>query len=398
MKNNSLSLYLEINLIKFIFLVGENDEQNNCKIINKIEIPLEGIRDNRISDSEKAFQTIKENIYLIEQKLNYTFREIILILDYLKPSFINMTGFKKLNGSQVLRENITYILNNLKAGLNEVETKKTILHIFNSKFSLDKKKIENLPIGLFGDFYSHELSFILINSNEYKNLESIFDKCSLKIRKIFVKSFINGALISERYKNCDTFFQIKIGKNNSKIFYFENNSLKFEQVFKFGTDIIIKDISKIISLDIELVKILLNEIELNEDIQESELIEEKFFANNNFRKIKKKLVYEIATARIREISELLLFKNINFRLYKNYSDNIFLEIDRDQQFKGLEKIFEDIFSRKKNLNLRITDSISSENALKVANKLVHFGWKKEAIPITQTKKSLIGKLFEALFN
>ena len=24
------------------------------------------------------------------------------------------------------------------------------------------KKIENLPIGLFGDFYSHELSFILI--------------------------------------------------------------------------------------------------------------------------------------------------------------------------------------------------------------------------------------------
>ena len=125
--------------------------------------------------------------------------------------------------------------------------------------------------------------------------------------------------------------------------------LKFEQVFKFGTDIIIKDISKIISLDIELVKILLNEIELNEDIQESELIEEKFFANNNFRKIKKKLIYEIATARIREISELLLFKNINFRLYKNYSDNIFLEIDRDQQFKGLEKIFEDIFPKKKKI-------------------------------------------------
>ena len=37
--------------------------------------------------------------------------------------------------------------------------KKKIFHIFNSKFFLDKKKIENLPIGLFGDFYSHELSF-----------------------------------------------------------------------------------------------------------------------------------------------------------------------------------------------------------------------------------------------
>ena len=40
-----------------------------------------------------------------------------------------------------------------------------------------------------------------------------------------------------------------INENNSKIFYFENNSLKFEQDFKFGSDIIIKDISKITSFE-----------------------------------------------------------------------------------------------------------------------------------------------------
>ena len=49
-----------------------------------------------------------------------------------------------------------------------------IIHIFNSKFNLDNKKIENLPIGLFGDFYSHELSFSLISLNNHKNLISIF--------------------------------------------------------------------------------------------------------------------------------------------------------------------------------------------------------------------------------
>ena len=42
-----------------------------------------------------------------------------------------------------------------------IENNKTILHIFNSKYLLDKKKIENLPIGLFGNFYSHELSFCI---------------------------------------------------------------------------------------------------------------------------------------------------------------------------------------------------------------------------------------------
>ena len=37
----------------------------------------------------------------------------------------------------------------------------------------------------------------------------------------------------------------------------------------------------------------------------------------NYRKIKKKLIYEIALARIKEISEIMLFKNINFKYYKN---------------------------------------------------------------------------------
>ena len=84
--------------------------------------------------------------------------------------------------------------------------KKNILHIFNSNFYLDKEKIENLPIGLFGDFYSHELSFILINSNDYKNLENILKKCNLKIKKVLLKSFVKGALYSNKKKIQIPFF------------------------------------------------------------------------------------------------------------------------------------------------------------------------------------------------
>ena len=58
---------------------------------------------------------------------------------------------------------------------------------FNSKCFLDNKKIENLPIGLFGDFYSHELCFNLININNYKNLKNIFEKCNIRINRIFLK-------------------------------------------------------------------------------------------------------------------------------------------------------------------------------------------------------------------
>ncbi len=396
MKNSSLTLYVEINNLRYAFFVGESDEHDNFKTVYKLELPLKG-ENNKISDLEKVSEMIKKNVFIVEQKLGHTFKETVLILENFDPTFINLSGYKKLNGSQILRENITYILNTLKSCVDETEPKKNVLHIFNSKFYLDKKKVENLPIGLFGDFYYHELSFTLINSNDYKNLNNVFNKINLKIKKILIKSFINGVNVINNYKNTDTFSHIKINENNTQIFFFENNSLKFEQNFKFGIDIIMKDISKITSLTNDQIKMILDKIEIFNDITEDELIEETFFNDNIYRKIKKKLIYEIVLARIKEISEIILLKNINFVHYNKVSNNIFLEINHKLQFKCLNEIYKKIFSMNGSYNLNFVN-FSDENMLSTANKLVHFGWKKEAIPISMSKKSFISSFFDRIFG
>ena len=83
--------------------MGKNDEQNNFNIVYKLEVPLNGITNESISDLESFLNILKDNIYSIEQKFNYTFKELILILDNFDIKFINLSGFKKLNGSQILR-------------------------------------------------------------------------------------------------------------------------------------------------------------------------------------------------------------------------------------------------------------------------------------------------------
>ena len=229
-------------------------------------------------------------------------------------------------------------MNTLKSYVDKIESKKTILHIFNSKFNLDNEKIENLPIGLFGDFYSHEISFSLIDLNDYKNLCNIFDKCNLKVKKILLKSFIKGANICNNNKDIETFFYIKLSNKNSKIFFFENNSLKSEQDFKFNSDIIIKDICKITSLKKETVEFILEKIQFTDKLQENEILDKDIFKNDSFRKIKKKLIYEIALARILEISEIMLTKNINLKHHVKTVKNIFLELDCKLQRHSFQKI------------------------------------------------------------
>ena len=219
MEINSPTLFIEINSSEYIFTAGDKVE-DNFQLIYKHISPICGIENLRIIDFDLVLEDIKKNIYLIEQKLNFIFKETILIIDNFDRSFINLSGFKKLNGSQLLKENIIYILNSLKSEIDQIENKKTILHIFNSKYLLDKKKVENLPIGLFGNFYSHELSFCILNNNDYSNLIKIFDNCNLKIKKILFKSFVEGSIISNENTDLNTFFQIKINENNSQIFFF----------------------------------------------------------------------------------------------------------------------------------------------------------------------------------
>jgi cell division protein FtsA len=396
MEINSPTFFLEIQESNFTFSVGDNSEQDNFKIIYKNVVPIQGIENFKINNIDFVFNDIKKNIFLMEQKLNFTFKHMILIINNFDCSFLNLSGFKKLNGSQILKENITYILNSLKSNINEIEEKKKIIHIFNTKYNLDNKKIENLPIGLFGDFYAHELSFCLINKNDYMNINNIFNRCNLKIKKIFLKSFVEGACISNE-NAIDTFFQIKINKNNSQIFYFENDSLKLEQNFNFGTDLVLTDISKITSLKKDIVEKIIKDNILIKDTSSEELIEKKYFENENFRKIKKKLLFEIAEARIEEISQIILTKNINFLNYIKKNKVIFLKIINESHYKCFKNLYRNFFSQNK-LTVKFMKNTSTEDLIFNVDKLVQYGWKKEAIPIVHYKKSLIARFFNSLFN
>ena len=176
MQIDSPVLFIEINESNYIFTAVQYDDNQNINIIEKITTPNDGITRNKFTNINDSSKIIKKNVTLIENKLNHIFKDVTIIIENFDNTCLNISGFKKLNGSQILKENISYILNSLKLAFTESYKQKTILHIFNSKSILDGVDIENLPIGLFGDFYSHELTFFLITNNDLKNIKQIFNK------------------------------------------------------------------------------------------------------------------------------------------------------------------------------------------------------------------------------
>ncbi len=396
MESTSPVLFVEIGNDEYKLIVGVIKENGDFKLIHSKKIKND-IHNNTNFKDNFSLKTLKDNIYTIEQNLNYVFKTVTLVINDLHCSVINLTGFKKLSGSQLSKEDVIYILNTLKSKLLENEKQKKILHIFNSDFFLDKKKFENLPIGLFGNFYSQELSFFLIEDNDYKNFKNTFNDCNLKVNKIISKKFLDGVKTIRNNHNLETFFKIEINKESSEVIFFENSSLKFFQRFEFGANTVISDISKIIALKKETIENILFNSDFSKNLK-NELIEERFFDNQNFKKIKKKLITDIAQARIQEIAEIILLENINVKNFLKKNPVIFLNINDSSNFKCFESIYKESFSKKSEKEIIIIKNLNIEETYESAYQLVQYGWKKEAVPIVQDKKSLIARFFDLFFN
>ena len=399
MQTDTPNLFVEINDSNYIFVAGIYDDSQNLKIIEKIITPSKGIDKNKFINIDEAQGVIKKNVQLIEDKLNFVFKEATIIIDNFDYSCINISGFKKLNGSQVLKENISYILNSLKLTVTENEKGKTILHIFNSKSVLDGIRVENLPIGLFGDFYSHELTFLLIANNDLKNIKQIFNKNNLNVKKVLIKKFVEGIQIINQNNNTETFFKIKINKEISNISFFDKASFRYVEYFNFGTNIIFKDIKKVCSIDNETIeKILSDKFYENKIFKDNELLEEKYFTEGNYRKIRKQLIIDIVNARLEEITSIILNKNINVESFKQKNNPIYIIIEDQLILDNFKESFKFYFSEDYNFDPHLINDFQIDELIMSAAHLSIYGWKKEAIPVTQTKNSLITRIFKSLFG
>ena len=394
MKINLPHLFVEINNLNYKFIVVQLDENHNLKIIEKFILPNNEIKMNKLQNFQEANKIIKFNIEKIEGKVDFIFKDIVLIIGNLEQTCVSLSAYKRLNGSQVLKENISYILNSLKHVLSQTEKEKTILHIFNSKSILDGNENKNLPIGLFGNFYIHELSFILVDLNELKNIRNMFSKINLNINKIILKDFCEGTQLINNNENIETFLKIEINKNQSETFLFENSSFKFSEKLTFGTEIIYRDIKKICLINENIIK---NFLEKNsnetKDFDHDDLLEKNFFEKESFRKIRKKLIFDVLNARVEEILEILYLNNINLNKISKNNVKVFIAIED----KLLEKYFFNYLS-KKNIEPLILNNFDEESSIKNIVNLLLYGWKKEAVPVVQTKKSLITRVFNYFFG
>ena len=94
----------------------------------------------------------------------------------------------------------------------------------------------------------------------------------------------------------------------------------------------------------------------------------------------------------------IIIKNTNIKFLNKSSIQLIIIIED----RLIQNIFKNYFKtsliKTTNLKLEFIDRLNSDTSMIMATTLSNYGWKKEAIPMTQTKNSIISKIFKYLFN
>ena len=400
MKLNEPYLIINLNANKIIFFVISYNENKDYKLIKNVSIESKGIHNSKIVDVEIISQLIKKNINSIEDELDHYFSIASVIINPNNVNCLNISGYKKLNGSQVLKEDVAYILNDIKKIITSSEKKYYLVHLFNSSFSLDSDNLENLPIGLFGEFYNQNMTFFLVNKNSIRNIKLIFNNCGINIDRIILTPFAEGVNFLLMNKKNTNFTIISLENKRVNISLFKNKSYIFTQDFNFGTDLVIKDISKLCSLKIYEVELLLKKINLKLLLEENEesILNKNFFLSSPYRKIKHQFILDIISARLDELIEVCYETNSNLDYFRKGNKVFYITIEKFEYFKNFQYALE----QNHLINTEFIFDKNTENvslfSLNGTAELIGKGWDKEAIPVVQSRKSLISSFFSNLFS
>ena len=393
-------LFIEINEKNFIFLIVKYNKDLEFKVLESLITKSEGIIEGKVFDVISASKVLKKNLINLEKKIDYTFKKATIINNQSNYNCINISGFKKIGGTQIVEDDISYILNDLKKLIMDNHKEHSLIHLFNSNFSLDNTNLKNLPIGLYGELYTHHLTFYLFLKNDLKNIKLILNNCHIEIERIILKPFAEG--INKIIKNniIHDYCEIKLKNNLTNISFFKNKSLIYSQDFLFGSDIIIKDIVKVCSLSSEIVTNIIKEISFdNLSPEEKEIhLDKKFFIDTNFRKISYGLISDIIDSRISEIILLVYKENTNLKFLRDKTKEIFFTFENEYILSSIKLNITKKYFNSMNIHFDFVNQATLVDGCLGSAILMGRGWEREAIPIIQTKKSLISRIFTAIFS
>ena len=227
------------------------------KFIGFSKKKTKGIHNSIIVNINDAIDSVRSCLIEAEKKSQINLNKINVLIDPTEIITTRLTKSKKINGSKIEKNDISFLLKEAKKQVEQNNSKLSNIHIFNYKYLVDNKFFKELPLNIYADQFSQENVFLSVPKNILKNISEVFHSCDIEINKFISCSYSLGI-------GCFTQDQmdygcgiIDIGYEKTSIAIFKDSSLVHASSFPIGSNHITKDISRgcyLSEIESELIK------------------------------------------------------------------------------------------------------------------------------------------------
>ncbi len=380
-----------INIKCVIFKINDSGTQ----VLSTSMVPSEGFHNDVVVNLSKASNAIRSCISNAEKEANLSLKKINVIFE--QPDFLctKLSKNKKIDGSKIHKDDIDFLLKEAKKQLILNDKKQSIIHIFNYNYVVDGKTFVEEPIGVYADFLTHEITFITIPKNNLKNINQAFIDCDIEVERLISRIFSLGAQLLNSKELEFGSALVDLGFEKTSFGLFKNFALVHSSTFPIGMNHIIKDISKVCSLNLDESEKIIKEIDFsfkNDNkklFDENECLKKIYFIKSSYRKISKKLIIDVVNARLNEIIDKLKKQLVVPGFNLNTGINLLIT-GGGSNLLNIEKYFAIFFGTnvKKENKHYVNDQMNLESKFIScigAIKIIRDGWETEAIPEIRAK-------------
>tara|TARA_Y100000591_G_scaffold307949_1_gene307812 strand:- start:15 stop:719 length:705 start_codon:yes stop_codon:yes gene_type:complete len=210
----------------------------NDKFDNKILFQKEKILDNNLIDANELelIRFLEENILNLEKKLKNFIKSIHLIFESEKFFTVNISVNKRNYNQKISIDILTYLLNDARNQCRKTIHGKKIIHMLIDNYHVDKKDYSYFPKDRKYNNLALDVRFICLPQNDIKNLEEIFEKYQISIKKILSFKYMQNFFKNEKIDIITMSHRIINGSDQNEVKLVSKINQKrgfFEKFFDF---------------------------------------------------------------------------------------------------------------------------------------------------------------------
>jgi len=209
---------------------------------------------------------IQKIITSLEKNTNEYLNDINLMIDASEMLSIGVSISKKLDGSNLNKKDVQFIIQDAKQQILRNNTEQNIIHIIIKNYKIDNVEYSVLPQKISCNLISLDILFICLPKKNIEYYKKLFFSLDISINEIFCSSYAKSINYKENFPATKNISFIDMGFNKTSITSYHKNKIVFLDVLPIGGNHITKDISKVLEVDLKeqtlVIKILLSQISL----------------------------------------------------------------------------------------------------------------------------------------